>query len=146
MDRKSLEKDFIMIYPIQHANSFPKTNGKYEKAVERRQIDEAEQIKEDDDYYKDEQKDDKNQEKAHQFVANIKKLSSIKECKSMSPKLRKDWLNEFISTVENWDHGCKEVKALEKKHGKLKSNVALVLKSVEHMSKCKKLRVEKLKF
>lgn len=56
-------------------------------------------------------------------------------CKSLSPKLQKKWLDNFIITVKNWETDSRELKSLEKEGYKIRTSLSKMLKSVEHIAK-----------
>lgn len=69
------------------------------------------------------------------FPKATSKITSLRECKSLSPKLRKQWLDNFINSVTNWEPGNKEIQSVEKDRNKIRCSVAKVLKSVEYIRK-----------
>ena len=134
--KKSQGKLSIIIYPIKHSKTLPKspradidTGSKSDSKVP----DALSSCYDTNDIFRP--KRAKVGEKRDYFPANISKLSSIKQCKSLSPRLRKDWLDDFIDTINLWNNGNKQVKALEKGQFHLKSSVAQVLKSVTNLRK-----------
>ncbi|OMJ84532.1 hypothetical protein SteCoe_14339 [Stentor coeruleus] len=63
------------------------------------------------------------------------KITSLRGCKSLSPKFRKQWLDNFLNTVTNWESGNKEIESVEKDRDRIRFSVAKVLKSVEYIRK-----------
>ena len=143
--KRSQGKLSIIIYPIRHSNTLPKSL--------RAEIDTASgtgsgsgsglpdslSSYDANDIFRP--KHAKIGEKRDYFPANISKLSSIKQCQSLSPRLRKDWLDGFIDTINLWNNDNKQVKALEKGQFQLKSSIAQVLKSVNIHRKPSKSKI-----
>jgi hypothetical protein len=132
MDKKTLDKVFILIYPIQHSNTFPVKVG---KEMGKTAWGKEDREKKREKKGEGEREGRKNGGLRERIGEKMNNLAKIKECKSLSPRLRKDWLNDFISTVNKWDSGIKVKQELEKQHCMLRSSVANVLQSVEHLRK-----------
>ncbi|OMJ73698.1 hypothetical protein SteCoe_27574 [Stentor coeruleus] len=69
------------------------------------------------------------------FPKTTVKSPPLQCCKSLSPKLQKKWLDNFIITVKNWETDSRELKSLEKEGFKIRSSLSKILKTVEDISK-----------
>ena len=136
MERKSLEKTSILIYPIKHTNNtltspaLEKENSDWLKSAIFETFSEKNLLK---DITRTLQV--KKEDKRCSLPLSIQKLPTMREIKSLSPKLRKDWLENFISTVKTWDNKNKQIEELEKDQFKMRSSIAYILKSVESFRK-----------
>ena len=132
MERKSLEKTSILIYPIRHSKTLPKSpepekeNSIWLKLTPTELLSEKCQSKKLLNPIPS-----KKGEKRCNLQLNLQKLSVIRECKSLSPKIRINWLDNFISTIGAWDKKNKQVEELEKDQFKIRSSIANILKSVD---------------